>query len=94
MTATTSSEKQLKPRNSGKGPRERMASTASSIAMIVIGLSFLVPLLWVVLASFDTEASLSVQWPSRSCIVLLSKTKPSMKSGTSRKAVKVGCTME
>ncbi|MCT1384916.1 carbohydrate ABC transporter permease [Brachybacterium sp. p3-SID1565] len=42
-----------------------MASTASSIAMIVIGLAFLIPLLWVVLASFDTEATLSVQWPSR-----------------------------
>lgn len=76
MTATTSSEtavdrteeesgSPLRPRSSGKGPRERMASTASSIAMIVIGLAFLIPLLWVVLASFDTEATLSVQWPSR-----------------------------
>ncbi|MBE9404911.1 carbohydrate ABC transporter permease [Brachybacterium sp. Marseille-Q2903] len=76
MTATTSSgtavdrtEEEsgspLRPRSSGKGPRERMASTASSIAMIVIGLAFLIPLLWVVLASFDTEATLSVQWPSR-----------------------------
>ncbi|WP_396123336.1 carbohydrate ABC transporter permease [Brachybacterium sp. p3-SID957] len=76
MTATTSSgtavdrteeesSSPLRPRSSGKGPRERMASTASSIAMIVIGLAFLIPLLWVVLASFDTEATLSVQWPSR-----------------------------
>ena len=76
MTATTSSEtavdrteeesgSPLRPRSSGKGPRERMASTASSIAMIVIGLAFLIPLLWVVLASFDTEATLSVRWPSR-----------------------------
>lgn len=76
MTATTSSEiavdrteeesgRPLRPSSSGKGPRERMASTASSIAMIVIGLAFLIPLLWVVLASFDTEATLSVQWPSR-----------------------------
>ena len=76
MTATTSSgtavdrteeesDSPLRPRSSGKGPRERMASTASSIAMIVIGLAFLIPLLWVVLASFDTEATLSVQWPSR-----------------------------
>ncbi|WP_299303694.1 carbohydrate ABC transporter permease [uncultured Brachybacterium sp.] len=31
--------------------------------MIVIGAAFLVPLLWVVLASFNTEATLSVSWP-------------------------------
>lgn len=50
---------------SGKGPRERMVSTASGIAMAIIGLAFLIPLLWVVLASFDTEASLSIGWPDR-----------------------------
>ncbi|HJF49965.1 MAG TPA: carbohydrate ABC transporter permease [Brachybacterium paraconglomeratum] len=33
--------------------------------MAAIGIAFLVPLLWVVLASFDTEASLSVAWPQR-----------------------------
>lgn len=48
----------------GMGPRERMSRTTSSIAMIVIGIAFLVPLAWVVLASFDTEATLSVKWPS------------------------------
>src|SRR5690625_7163887 len=31
--------------------------------MVIIGAAFLVPLLWVVLASFDTEASLSVALP-------------------------------
>ncbi|MFC7374422.1 carbohydrate ABC transporter permease [Brachybacterium sp. GCM10030267] len=36
---------------------------ASSVVMLVIGLIFLIPLLWVVLASFDVEASLSVAWP-------------------------------
>ena len=76
MTATTSAEttadrteaedgSALRPRSTGKGPRERMASTASSIAMIIIGLAFLVPLLWVVLASSDPQATLSVQWPER-----------------------------
>ncbi|MGO1480511.1 MAG: carbohydrate ABC transporter permease [Brachybacterium sp.] len=46
-----------------RSSRARSAATASSAAMVVIGLAFLVPLLWVVLASFDVEASLSVAWP-------------------------------
>lgn len=51
-------------------PRRRMTraagtATASTAVMVAIGLAFLVPLLWVVLASFDTEASLSVAWPER-----------------------------
>src|SRR5690606_32927060 len=51
-------------------PRRRMTraagtATASNAVMIAIGIAFLVPLLWVVLASFDTEASLSVAWPER-----------------------------
>ncbi|NMA77437.1 MAG: carbohydrate ABC transporter permease [Actinomycetales bacterium] len=48
---------------SRRSTRERTAATASSAVMVVIGLAFLVPLLWVVLASFDVEASLSVAWP-------------------------------
>ncbi len=51
------------PRRTGTGPRERSAKLASSVAMVLIGGAFIVPLLWVVLASFDTEASLSVAWP-------------------------------
>lgn len=65
---TTSTRSSMSSRTSaprgGMGPRERMSRTASSIAMIVIGIAFLVPLAWVVLASFDTEATLSVKWPS------------------------------
>ena len=47
--------------------RSRAAGTrlASNLVMAAIGITFLVPLLWVVLASFDTEASLSVAWPDR-----------------------------
>lgn len=48
-----------------KASRAAGTSLASTIAMVVIGIVFLVPLLWVVLASFDTEASLSVAWPKR-----------------------------
>lgn len=43
--------------------RESGSQLASTLVMIVIGLAFLVPLVWVVLASFDTEASLAVAWP-------------------------------
>ncbi|MGO3505336.1 carbohydrate ABC transporter permease [Brachybacterium tyrofermentans] len=50
---------------SKQGSRARSAHVASTVVMIIIGLAFLVPLLWVVLASFDTEASLSVAWPDR-----------------------------
>ncbi|WP_152353007.1 carbohydrate ABC transporter permease [Brachybacterium subflavum] len=49
----------------GKGPRERTAELASSLAMIVIGVAFLIPLLWVVLASFNESATLSVSWPEK-----------------------------
>src|SRR5699024_8994799 len=49
---------------SGKGPRERGSTIASTVVMLVIGGAFLIPLLWVVLASFNTEASLSIAWPS------------------------------
>lgn len=53
------------PVRSTTGSRSRGATIASTISMLIIGLSFLVPLLWVVLASFDTEASLAVKWPAR-----------------------------
>jgi multiple sugar transport system permease protein len=59
MTATET------PLRSGTGSRARGVSLASTIVMVVIGLSFLVPLVWVVLASFNTEASLAVTWPSQ-----------------------------
>jgi len=55
----------VRSHRSGKGPRARMVSTASGIAMAIIGIAFLIPLLWVVLASFDTEATLSIGWPDR-----------------------------
>src|SRR5699024_3775268 len=35
-----------------------------TVVMLVIGGAFLIPLLWLVLASFNTEASLSIAWPS------------------------------
>ncbi|HIX01045.1 MAG TPA: carbohydrate ABC transporter permease [Candidatus Nesterenkonia stercoripullorum] len=49
----------------GKGPRQRLSESASSIVMILIGALFAVPLLWVLFASFNTEASLAVEWPDQ-----------------------------
>ncbi|MGP9682268.1 MULTISPECIES: carbohydrate ABC transporter permease [unclassified Brachybacterium] len=68
MSATTRTRPQgdaPTAKASKQGSRARSAHVASTLVMIVIGLAFLVPLLWVVLASFDTEASLSVAWPDR-----------------------------
>ena len=69
MSTTTTTPSTTSPASSpavvgSQGGRARRASFASSAVMLVIGLAFLVPLLWVVLASFDTGASLSVAWPS------------------------------
>ncbi|ATG54906.1 sugar ABC transporter permease [Brachybacterium ginsengisoli] len=69
MSTTTNTPSTTSPASSpavagSRGGRARRASFASSTVMLVIGLAFLVPLLWVVLASFDTGASLSVAWPS------------------------------
>src|SRR5699024_4039533 len=46
-----------------EGPAGTHRHRRQRVAMVIIGAAFLVPLLWVVLASFDTEASLSVAPP-------------------------------
>ncbi|ANP26758.1 hypothetical protein DAD186_01990 [Dermabacter vaginalis] len=43
--------------------RGRLASVLSSIVIALISVSFAIPILWVVLASFDTEATLAVKAP-------------------------------
>lgn len=47
------------------GPRARITGIGTSVAMLVIGAAFVIPLLWVVLAAFNPDASLSVEWPAR-----------------------------
>ncbi|WP_093182323.1 carbohydrate ABC transporter permease [Sanguibacter gelidistatuariae] len=44
-------------------PRQRFARGASNTILIIIGLCFLVPLGWILFASFDTRATLAVEWP-------------------------------
>ncbi|WP_114854737.1 carbohydrate ABC transporter permease [Brachybacterium sp. YJGR34] len=62
-TTTTTAGEGPSRRRSGGGSRRRTSTVASSVAMALIGAAFIVPLLWVVLASFDTEATLAVAWP-------------------------------
>ncbi len=45
-------------------PSARIAGLGSNLGLLVISALFAVPLLWVVLASIDANATLSVQWPS------------------------------
>lgn len=45
--------------------RGRLTSVLSSIVIALISVSFAIPILWVVLASFDTEATLAVKVPKQ-----------------------------
>lgn len=53
------------PRVHKKDRRDRASEAVASVIMIVIGVAFVIPLLWVILASFNPEASLSVEWPAQ-----------------------------
>jgi multiple sugar transport system permease protein len=44
-------------------PRGRAMKWLASIVLVVIGVVFLLPLVWLVLASLDASATLSVKWP-------------------------------
>ncbi len=44
-------------------PRGRAMRWFANIVLSVIGVIFLLPLVWLLLASFDSTASLSVKWP-------------------------------
>ncbi|PPG41058.1 sugar ABC transporter permease [Pseudoclavibacter sp. RFBA6] len=48
---------------SAAAPRGRAMRWFANIVLSVIGLVFLLPLVWLVLASFDSTATLSVKWP-------------------------------
>jgi multiple sugar transport system permease protein len=45
------------------GPRTWVAGAAVNVVTAVLGILFLVPLLWVVFAAFDAEAGLKLEWP-------------------------------
>jgi multiple sugar transport system permease protein len=41
----------------------RASRTARTVALVVIGALFLIPMLWMLLASFDSKASFLLKWP-------------------------------
>ena len=41
----------------------RASRTARTVALLVIGCLFLIPMLWMLLASFDSKASFLLKWP-------------------------------
>jgi multiple sugar transport system permease protein len=45
------------------GPRTWVAGAAANLVTAVLGILFLVPLLWVVFAAFDSDAGLKLEWP-------------------------------
>lgn len=44
-------------------PSGRMMRRVSNSVLVIIGVCFALPLLWLLLASFDSRASLTVSWP-------------------------------
>lgn len=70
MSAATSTSRpaeesatSLRPDRS-PGVSTRLAGLGSNLGLLAISALFSIPLLWVVLASLDVNASLAVQWPS------------------------------
>lgn len=69
MTADLASATSAKPvgrsrRRTGNARRSMTARAASDLALLLVAVFFSIPMLWVVLASFNPDASLSVTWPS------------------------------
>ena len=47
-----------------RAPRRQVAaSTASHLLLAVIGLAFVLPMLWLLFAAFDAKASWGIEWP-------------------------------
>ena len=44
-------------------PRRKAARLAANLVALVIGVSFVIPLAWIVLTSLNPEATVSLQWP-------------------------------
>lgn len=44
-------------------PRKKFSSGVAAVILICIGLCFLIPIVWVLLASVDAEAQVAVKWP-------------------------------
>jgi multiple sugar transport system permease protein len=65
-TDTTSALTAVKPPTATRrptGPRTWVATGVMNLVTVVIGILFLVPLLWVVFAAFNADAGLKLTWP-------------------------------
>lgn len=62
-TAPTRPSRSSRPSLSLASPRQRSLRILATAVMILIGLSFLLPLTWIILASLDAKATLSVRLP-------------------------------
>lgn len=45
-------------------PRGRTSRTIARVILVLVGITFLVPLGWIILASVDATATVSISWPS------------------------------
>jgi multiple sugar transport system permease protein len=65
MTAPAKAVRRFPPgAPSGRGTRTGRRSTPSDVALLLLGAAFLLPLLWLVLASLDAEASHETRLPA------------------------------
>lgn len=52
------------PSSAPDAPRRRRGPRPADVVLVAVAVFFCIPLAWVVLASFDAEASLAVAWPA------------------------------
>lgn len=64
QTRSTGLTTRRRHRWTGKARRSLATQTVSDLALLLVAAFFCIPMLWVVLASFNPSASLSVSWPS------------------------------
>lgn len=62
----TRNARQARQRHNGAlaSPRQRNSKVAASVILAVIGLAFVIPLGWILLAAFDSAATVSVKLPT------------------------------
>ena len=63
MTTDSTALPRTTSRTGTRSARTRAVRTGSSLVLVVVGVLFAIPLLWVLLASIDPGASLAVRWP-------------------------------
>lgn len=62
--SSTTSVVKVKERPSVASPRKKQVRLLSSVLLVLIGITFLLPLAWIVLASVDTNPTISIKIPT------------------------------